>query len=182
MAFINKETFDIIDCAIKEEENLYFECDELIAPTIRLLNLKGYKTEFCCQSHPYPSVSSGCTIAKDKYDLNFLAGVYYLEEASNGEEKALKHFGTKLKSGEKVFDFRCKQNIGEDEAYIVFSEGYEPPVIPEGWKIEEATCNDDKKKKICKIFDTTDKWKFFKKRLETMELLKRWADSLPVKK
>lgn len=28
-----------------------FECDELLAPIIRELNLKGYKTVFCCSGH-----------------------------------------------------------------------------------------------------------------------------------
>lgn len=28
-----------------------FECDELIAPVIRELNLKGYRTVFCCSGH-----------------------------------------------------------------------------------------------------------------------------------
>ena len=28
-----------------------FECDELIAPVISILNRKGYKTQFCCSGH-----------------------------------------------------------------------------------------------------------------------------------
>ena len=34
------------------------EIDELMIPTIKLLNLKGYITEFCCSGHPY---DDGCT-------------------------------------------------------------------------------------------------------------------------
>lgn len=29
----------------------YFECDELFAPTICILNKKGYKTKYCCSGH-----------------------------------------------------------------------------------------------------------------------------------
>lgn len=29
----------------------YFECDELFAPTICILNKKGYKTKHCCSGH-----------------------------------------------------------------------------------------------------------------------------------
>jgi hypothetical protein len=29
-----------------------FHCDEWIAPTISLLNSKGYKTGYCCSGHP----------------------------------------------------------------------------------------------------------------------------------
>ena len=35
------------------EEGEYFECDDLIAPTIITLNRKGYKTVSCCSGHPY---------------------------------------------------------------------------------------------------------------------------------
>ena len=57
MAFINKTDFSILyDMALISEKvkDQYFECDEMIAPTISLLNKKGYKTKFCCAGHLYP--------------------------------------------------------------------------------------------------------------------------------
>lgn len=33
------------------------EIDEVIAPIIRELNLKGYKTKFCCSGHPFTSLN-----------------------------------------------------------------------------------------------------------------------------
>ena len=52
MSYIDKTTFEIYhdteDIRISGE---VFECDELIAPAISLLNKKGYITEFCCSGH-----------------------------------------------------------------------------------------------------------------------------------
>ena len=36
-----------------------FEVDELMLPTIKILNEKGYTTKFCCSGHYYHSPSSG---------------------------------------------------------------------------------------------------------------------------
>ena len=55
MALIDKDTFEIFsDVSSPEVENT-FECDDFIAPAIRVLNLKGYKTCFCCSGHPFLS-------------------------------------------------------------------------------------------------------------------------------
>lgn len=45
--FINKEDIKNID------NNDIIELDEMIAPIIQLLNLKGYKTSSSCSGHPY---------------------------------------------------------------------------------------------------------------------------------
>ena len=55
MALIDTRTFSIYaQVSVPEVESRSFECDELIAPVIELLNKKGYKTKFCCAGHPYP--------------------------------------------------------------------------------------------------------------------------------
>ena len=36
-----------------------YEVDELMLPTIKILNEKGYTTKFCCSGHYYHSNSSG---------------------------------------------------------------------------------------------------------------------------
>lgn len=52
MSIMHKETFQIFH----SDQNLlpdgYVEIDELIAPTIQVLNRKGYTTRFCCSGHP----------------------------------------------------------------------------------------------------------------------------------
>ena len=64
MAFINKKDFSIISDYLpyndlKPTPEDYFECDDMIAPTISLLNRKGYKTCFCCGGHPFPFIDNG---------------------------------------------------------------------------------------------------------------------------
>ena len=52
---MHKRTFDILQGSnIDNELDDYFEVDELIALPIQKLNLKGYKTEFCCSGHLFP--------------------------------------------------------------------------------------------------------------------------------
>ena len=52
MAVMHKETFKIYH----NDQNIvpegYVAIDELIAPTIQVLNQKGYTTRFCCSGHP----------------------------------------------------------------------------------------------------------------------------------
>lgn len=52
MAVMHSKTFEIYhnDQLIVPED--YIDVDELIAPTIQILNQKGYTTRFCCSGHP----------------------------------------------------------------------------------------------------------------------------------
>ena len=48
-----------------------FQCDDLIAPAIMLLNLKGYKTLYCCSGHPQLTLNEGSTLSALGYGDNF---------------------------------------------------------------------------------------------------------------
>lgn len=53
---LNKRDFEIYDeskCPRLNCDGMVVEIDELIAPTIIILNQKGYMTEFCCSGHWY---------------------------------------------------------------------------------------------------------------------------------
>ncbi len=52
MAVMHSKTFEIYhnDQLIVPDD--YIDVDELIAPTIQILNQKGYTTRFCCSGHP----------------------------------------------------------------------------------------------------------------------------------
>lgn len=52
MVYIGQKSFRIYKSI--EDKNIdepVFECDELLAPTIQLLNMLGYKTTYCCSGH-----------------------------------------------------------------------------------------------------------------------------------
>lgn len=53
MACMHKKTFDIYHNEYHILYDDYVEIDELIAPTIQILNRKGYKTKHCCSGHPF---------------------------------------------------------------------------------------------------------------------------------
>lgn len=59
MAFISKDTWEILN--LESINDLYpmkrdaIECDDLIAPTIRLLNMNGFETIYSCSAHMYNS-------------------------------------------------------------------------------------------------------------------------------
>lgn len=58
MVYINKDTLEIVRHLLCDEaREEYFECDELIAPTIQMLNVKGYLTNNCCSGHPTYNVA-----------------------------------------------------------------------------------------------------------------------------
>lgn len=52
MACMHKKTFKIYHNDQNIVPDDYVEIDELIAPTIQVLNQKGYITRFCCSGHP----------------------------------------------------------------------------------------------------------------------------------
>ena len=64
MAYINKNDFSIIkSCQDPRIIDNYFECDDLIAPAISLLNRKGYRTVFCCSGHPYATIEAASVVS-----------------------------------------------------------------------------------------------------------------------
>lgn len=52
MAVMHKETFKLYHNDMNIVPDGYVEIDELIAPTIQVLNQKGYTTRACCSGHP----------------------------------------------------------------------------------------------------------------------------------
>lgn len=53
MVYINESTFEMWDFPdIFEEMTGWFPVDEVIAPAVRELNLRGYRTTYSCSGHP----------------------------------------------------------------------------------------------------------------------------------
>lgn len=76
-----------------EIEKYYFECDEIIAPLISLLNRKGYKTKHCCSGHF--SIRYGDSVRFGKLSSSGMEGYpYFVVEGWHPEFYILlKEFG-----------------------------------------------------------------------------------------
>ena len=147
MAFINKNDFSIVgyvDNYILADD--YFECDDLIAPAISLLNKKGYRTEFCCSGHPYSTIES-CALAEypsdeAKKELNIL----YI--CSSKESKDIPDWVNK-----EEYPYFTSFYISQPEGlYVTFKERYDFSDVPNGayidqenggiyWNIKSASTN-----------------------------------------
>ncbi len=53
MAVMDEKTFEIYHNDLGAVPDGYVEIDELIAPTVQVLNRKGYITKYCCSGHPF---------------------------------------------------------------------------------------------------------------------------------
>ena len=69
MIYMNTKTYEL--SVNSNDDGEYVEIDEAIAQAISLLNMKGYKTEFCCSGHPYlSSYHSKNVFNKEEYLRN----------------------------------------------------------------------------------------------------------------
>ena len=60
MAYMHRNTFEIY-MQVQDEKtpNEWFFVDDMIAPSIQLLNRKGYTTQWCCAGHPSAAYFDG---------------------------------------------------------------------------------------------------------------------------
>ena len=82
MVFMDLKTFDLwAESNIDGFHNEQIELDEVIAPIIQELNLKGYKTKFCCSGHPYTSLNEAFTNSEET--AKGLGGLVKTEKTDN---------------------------------------------------------------------------------------------------
>lgn len=125
MAIIHSRTFDIYSVTPNQkvlEES--FECDDLIAPIIRALNLKGYKTVFCCAGHPYRCENHILFSTEEKPLMAEIPiqGIYSIKEISF-EELAEDFQQNFADSTGKIFEAWFTVS---ESAYISFAPGCAP--------------------------------------------------------
>jgi len=182
MAYIHKTTFEILHELPDEWKDDYFECDELVAPVIRALNLKGYTTRFCCSGHAYPSLNEAKFEPKDKTKppkKSPISGTYFMEPCKDG------WYYVKFKT------------YPERNFYISFEPGTALPEPPEGFKLlssleqpkgvtVEALDDDGKPLPfepapiLEKGFSNkTSDYSFYRLLLAAMRRLLEWAEALP---
>jgi hypothetical protein len=78
MAFIHRETFDIINDKMECEFPFlkqHIHIDDLIAPAIQILNRKGYTTEGCCSGHLFFSTDINEKPKNLRSYINFEEGI-----------------------------------------------------------------------------------------------------------
>lgn len=128
MAYIHKETFEIYDeysmgYDTNEDLDFLFEVDDLLAPAISKLNLKGYTTKYCCQGHPFTRVDTDVIT-----DLRL-----FMDELQCGESFKLLST-TKLSQQHRhvVYSYNTLHNM---RTYIAFEDWVHLPSIPDGWEL-----------------------------------------------
>jgi hypothetical protein len=207
MAYIDTKTFKPhAEISVPEVEARSFECDDLIAPVISLLNQKGYKTNFCCAGHPYPN-----------YEEMYLFVYEDTKEAISSTHEIFEIDDEFLKSA-VVFEMVCPQDIPEEHqfdditidterpysfyyvetdnsffgsiAYISFKENYfDEDSIPFGWDLydsevydpEAGECVVDKTNSIIDYHFPHDQdvYYFFAQQVAVFMSLYNWAKELP---
>ena len=178
MAFLHKNTFETLTELPDEWKDDYFECDELIAPVIRALNLRGYKTSNCCAGHAYPSLGCAEFLPQNnkKPIKSPIYGTYYIEPS---KETAGWYYA------------KFKSEPSRSSFYITFERDTVLPPPPKGFKLsyewpkghkyEDEHGNDiPAVPKIEKDFSNkTSDYSFYRLLLAALRRLLIWAEALP---
>ncbi len=181
MAYININTYDILEVPEKEELDDYFECDEFIAPIISLLNKKGYKTKFCCEGHLFDGAIASRFTPYDENkepDENIVSGYVSHETIHNGEFKYLVHIRNAELHG--YITFESYVNI---ESFLdTFPElnvfpYYENQSIR--WDYIKASRKSFVEKRQEELKLQADPYKHFEIRINFLKEVYEWVKSLP---
>ena len=163
MAFIHKETFEIIQYnSIDDNSDDYFEADDLIALPIQVLNRKGYSTRFCCCGHPFDEIAEIFSVKDYSTGDCPFPNIIQFDEVKNAESPENK--------------YRLLQWLGPDRSsYIVFEPGVTLPSLPEGFGI------DDEKDDSIKVITYDDDGSITANPLDGTTTLKTYYDpDIPV--
>lgn len=131
MAFINKNDFSILSFINDIMKEDYFECDDLIAPAISLLNKKGYKTMFCCSGHAFPEYLE--KISKRYPTPEEMENIMYLINIESS--KKLKDIYPDLNTKEYPY-FLILNKKAHSLFYVKFAYEYKFPELPEGASLD----------------------------------------------
>lgn len=177
MVYIHEKTLDgFHDVGCDESRGYFFECDELIAPTIQLLNYKGYKTKFCCSGHAYNDTEryyvcdgNSTNIQNDKTAMSMIMSNRNLDiwRRTNDDEDVLY---TVIKSPDN-----------QVEPYVCFErelDWYNLPLLPDGWTIFEDINGSKTNIRYIKPFTGVDEFERLEEIFYIMKELYEWAKSL----
>ena len=160
MAYMDLNTFEIwAESNIAGFHDEHVEIDELIAPIIRELNLKGYKTKFCCSGHPYLSMNEAFACSEEV--AKCIAGLVKTEVSEQDD-----------------FPIRALYIASDDDLYITFDgisrNDFSVP-LPDGfWWDDEYT--------IRYGFSTAETYELLSERLGACKNLYQWAKGMAPRK
>lgn len=157
MVFMDLKTYELwAKSNIDGFHNEQIELDEVIAPIIRELNLKGYRTTFCCSGHPFTSLNEAFTTSEET--AKGLGGLVKTEKTDNEE-----------------LPIRALYIAPDDYFYISFdgiSRQEFPVPLPDGfWWDEENTIRYE--------YTKHGVYELLEERLTVCKALYQWAASLP---
>lgn len=166
MAFINKDSFKIYDnCQIGYDNirdcDSFFEVDDLIAPIISKLNIRGYTTVSCCQGHPY---------------LEYDCDIFGSHEPFPTDYEILGRFPL---TSNQTFVMYQHNNLNRMRSYIMFDYGIKLPNCPTGW-VETKTPMDSRVVLEMKYSSQSTPMSFFKSLTGEMFKLNDWVEKLPI--
>lgn len=118
MAYVNLKTNEIwTDSNIDGFLNDCVEIDEVIAPLILELNVRGYKTLFCCSGHPFDACNEVFTATEE--GAEGIVNVVSVEKVEDG-----------------LFPYRVVTTLRDDDFYIFFAENQQEQIslpLPDGF-------------------------------------------------
>ena len=116
MAVMHKETFEIFHNDQNIVPNGYVEIDELIAPTIQVLNQKGYTTRFCCSGHPLAEALTRTSKTEEGY---YKSCGYLRSYIAFGEGIALPSMPPNFEVSPRITGSKSNLGLIIDRHYVV---------------------------------------------------------------
>lgn len=159
MAYMDLKTFDIwAESNIDGFHDNQIEIDEVIAPIIRELNIKGYTTNFSCSGHPFESLNEAFTDSEESAEC--LVGLIKTEYSEH-----------------PTMPIRALYLMPDNDFYISFegiSQNDFPLSLPNGFYWDDETT-------IRYRYMESEVYELLEERLKASKLLYLWAVSLPLK-
>jgi len=161
MAYMNKETFEIVEKSLQINENCLI-IDDAIVPAIQILNRKGYFTNECCAGHPF----KGAEYKKRRCYVVFEKGVLlpFLPDGFIAEREYITINGIKMRIDNYNKNDQYKIGVKKLEKMLVEKPELQKEISTIIW---------------CHWKSDIEFYAFLRENIEALEQLYKWALALP---